>query len=72
LLHTSADVDQQFDRVVDALTKKFTGVHHRDAVTEIVDEARRQLEGEARVTTYLPVLATRRATDRLAGREVTS
>ena len=66
--HAGPDLDQHFARVVDTLTEKFTGVHDRATGVRVVDDERAQLEGQARVVTYLPVMTTRRAIDRLAGR----
>ncbi len=61
----SPDIERQFERVVDALTLRFTGTHERSTVARVVQEARTDLERRARVTTYLPVLASRRAVDQL-------
>lgn len=61
-----AEPDQHYDRVVDDLTAKFTGVHGRDTIEKAVAAARAELETEARVVTYLPVLTAKLAHDRLA------
>lgn len=63
-----ADVNQHIARVVDSLVERFADVHDRQAVEQAVAEARAELEGQARVTKYLPVLVSRRAIDKLAGR----
>lgn len=64
----STDSEQHFERVVDVLTDRFAGVHDRATVDQVVEATRRELEAEAKVTSYLPVLVTRHAIDRLAGR----
>ena len=63
------EMDQQFARLIDSLAERFAGVHERDHVARVVGETRARLEPEARVTTYLPILAARHAVDLLAGRE---
>jgi hypothetical protein len=63
------EMDQQFARLVDSLAERFAGVHERDTVARVVGETRARLEPDARVTTYLPILAARHAVDLLAGRE---
>ena len=63
-----ADLDQHIARVVDSLVERFTDRHDRQVVEQAVAHARAELEAEARVTKYLPVLVSRRATDLLAGR----
>ncbi|GAA3691301.1 hypothetical protein GCM10022204_03020 [Microlunatus aurantiacus] len=63
----SPDLERQFERVVDALTLRFDGLHEPTTVARVVQDARRELERQARITTYLPVLATKRAVDRLTG-----
>lgn len=63
------EMDQQFARLVDSLAERFAGIHERDTVARVVDETRARLEPDARVTTYLPILAARHAVDLLAGRE---
>lgn len=63
-----ADIDQHIARVVDSLAERFTDTHDRQTVELAVAEARAQLEADARVTKYLPVLVSRRAIDQLAGR----
>ena len=64
----SSDSEQHFDRVVDVLADRFAGVHDRATVAQVVEATRRELEADAKVTGYLPVLVTRHAIDRLAGR----
>ena len=66
-----ADLDQHIARVVDSLAERFTDRHDRQTVEQAVAEARAQLEADARVTKYLPVLVSRRAIDKLAGRSST-
>lgn len=61
-------MDQQFTRVVDTLTERFNGIHDRTTVQRVVTHTRSQLEADASVTSYLPVLVSRRASDRLTGR----
>ena len=62
-----ADLDQHIARVVDSLAERYTR-HDRQGVEQAVAHARDELEAEARVTKYLPVLVSRRAADQLAGR----
>ena len=62
------DLDQQFTRVVDTLTERFDGIHDRSTVQRVVAHPRSQLEPDARVTSDLPALVSRRASDRLTGR----
>lgn len=62
------DLDLHFSRVVDSLSERFAGVHDRDTVHRVVQENRRRLEIDARVTSYLPVLVTRHATAQLTVR----
>lgn len=62
------DSEQHFERVVDVLTDRFAGVHDRATVGRVVQATRRELEADAKVTSYLPVLVTRHAIDRLTGR----
>ena len=62
-----ADLDQHIARVVDSLAERFTR-HDRQVVEQAVAHALGELEAEARVTKYLPVLVSRRAADQLAGR----
>ena len=71
LSQDSGDIDQHFVRVVDTLAERFVGVHDRETVARVVNESRAQLEADARVTNYLPVLTSRRAIDQLAGRGAT-
>jgi hypothetical protein len=61
----SPDLERQFVRVLDALTLRFEGTHEPATVARVVHEARRQFERQARVTSYLPVLTTKRAVDQL-------
>ena len=63
-----AEVDQHIERVVDSLTERFTGIHDRQVIEQAVAAARAELEADARVTKYIPVLASRRAVDKLVGR----
>jgi len=63
-----ADIDQHIARVVDSLAERFTDKYDRQTIEQAVAEARAQLEADARVTKYLPVLVSRRAIDKLAGR----
>ncbi|HYI59533.1 MAG TPA: hypothetical protein VEX66_15290 [Microlunatus sp.] len=63
-----AHIDEHIARVVDSLMERFTDRHDRQVVEQAVANARAELEIEARVTKYLPVLVSRRATDLLAGR----
>ena len=53
-----ADLDQHIARVVDSLVERFTD-HDRQVVEQAVAHARAELEAEARVTKYLPVLVSR-------------
>jgi hypothetical protein len=61
-----ADPDKHYVRVIEELVGKFAGVHERDAVVQAVDDARRELEANAQVTSYLPVLTQKLARMRLA------
>ena len=66
----SADLTVQFDRIIDSLTDRFSDSYERPVVARIVADMRHQLESTARVTTYLPLLVSRRASDQLAGRRL--
>ncbi len=61
-----AELDPQYDRVVDELVTRFAGLHEREVVKQAVADARAALEADARVTNYLPLLASRVARERLA------
>lgn len=61
----SDESDQHFERVVDDLAAAFSDIYDRQTVAQAVAQARLELETDARVTRYLPVLAFKRARQRL-------
>ena len=62
------ELDQHIARIVEVLAERFRSTHDRQTVEQAVVDARSQLEADARVTKYLPVLVSRRAINQLAGR----
>lgn len=60
-----ADFDQHIARVTDSLAERFADRHDRQVIEHAVARARAELEPSARVTKYLPVLISRRATEQL-------
>ena len=61
----TAAQEQIYDRIVEELAYKYSGVFSRESVRDAVSEARDQLEQTARITDFLPVLVSRFARDQL-------
>ena len=62
---SSTAQDQVYDRLVDELAYKYSGVFSRESIQAAVAAARADLEPTARVTEYLPLLVRRFAGEQL-------
>lgn len=59
------DRDREYERIVEELFERFSGIFSRDEVVAVVEDSRARLEETATVDTYLPVFAQRFAKERL-------
>ncbi|MFL6172261.1 MAG: three-helix bundle dimerization domain-containing protein, partial [Marmoricola sp.] len=57
--------EQQFERIVEDLTREYGGAVGADAVLRAVQKYRTELEPAARITDYIPVLVRRFAREEL-------
>jgi len=64
-LHGLLTPEAALHRLADQLTTRFTGVFTRETIDRYVFESYAALAGTARITTHLPVLTERFATERL-------
>ncbi|MCX6395740.1 MAG: hypothetical protein NTV23_04595 [Propionibacteriales bacterium] len=62
---TSEKIAQQFDRVVEDLTAEFAGSVPAGEVHDVIARYRAELEPQAKITEYLPVLVRRFAREEL-------
>jgi len=65
---TPASTEQQFAHVVEDLTKEFSDQVGSDAVLSVIKDLRAELEPDAKITDYLPVLVRRYAREQLMTR----
>jgi len=61
----SSDADLILDRIAEDLTPMFEGVFGAETIRECVQDAYQRISTEARIQTFLPILTSRVARDRL-------
>jgi len=61
----SSDADLILDRIAEELTPMFEGVFGAETIRECVQDAYQRISAEARIQTFLPILTSRVARDRL-------
>lgn len=66
--HAQAHHEPAYAFAVDALAKRFEGVHPADAVLAAVEEARAEIEPDSTVHDFLELLVERRAREILTAR----
>lgn len=59
------DRDREYERIVEELFERFSGIFTREEVVGVVEDSRARLEETATVDMYLPVFAQRFAKERL-------
>ncbi len=60
-----SDLDVHFDRLVNELADEFAATHDRAMIEAMVTQVRTELAGQAKVHSFLPVLASKHVRRRL-------